>query len=398
MAPTITRDMVTQYKQSDGGVIPDGMYIVEVPKMTEFVRRFDNPMLKLVKPGETHVHEIWPYGEGDLLPDTTTVVGAHTNNTTSLAVADNKVIQKWSKIRIPTSNEQMLVTDPRTPGDNIVTVRRNWPAGGNGVALLGGELIQIMSPNIPEGADAVDSPIALGELRETYPEIIEYTWKYTHRGRVTPNYEVKTDQFKYQMKKKMKEGGTRLDTDLLNSKKNKGDASGTNPSSMGGLREATDVYNQDMLGAPLDWLSIMTLAQTVWQEIGTDAMPKTFMGGFFAKRVWNSWFQKSRRTGGMDKTISLVWDSVQTDFGTVRFVFNHKCDANELFLWNPDESSLDQYEGGDWTTGLYSTQGWYDRGFLRYDGGPIYEVPRHRMRWFAWSTDPNDYNDLDVPA
>lgn len=399
MAPTITREMVRQYKVSDSGQIPDSLYIVEVPKMIEFMRRYDHPMLKLVKPGGSHDQEIWRYGEGDLLNKTTTLTGAHSTTTTTLTVADNKIFQKWQKLRVRTAtgSEQMLVTDPEF-GTLQIQVTRNWPAGGAGISLAGGETLQLLGPALPEGADAVDSPVQMGEVFETYPNIYEYTWKYSHRARVTPNYEIKTDQFRYQMKKKMKEAACDLNRDLLHALKNKGDGTGTNPSSIGGLREATATYTQDVGTTVLTWLKIMTLAQTVYNDVGAEAMGKVFMGNFFVKRIWNSFFQKSRRTGGMDNDLRLYWDEVDTDFGRCKFVINYEMDDNELILWNPEDASLDTYEGGNWSTGLYSTQGWYDRGFLRGDFGAIFEAARRRARWSNFSVTTTDYANLDVPA
>lgn len=301
------------------------------------------------------------------------------------------------RIKTASGTEQLLVTDPEY-GTNQVFVSRNWPAGGAGLSLSGGETVQLLGPAIPEGADAVDSPIQMGEVFETYPNIYEYTWKYSARARVTPNYEVKTDQFKAQRNKKMKEAALDLNRDLLSALKNKGDASGSNPSSIGGLREATATYTQNVGGAALTWLRIMNLLQTVYIDVGADAMGKTFMGSFFQKRIFNSFFQKSRRTGNMDDSLKLYWDEVDSDFGKLKFVINYDMDDDELICWNPEDASLDHYENGNWSTGLYSTQGWYDRGFLRGDFGAIFEAARRRARWFGISTNTGDYSNLDVPA
>lgn len=399
MPPVVTREMVKQYKQSDGGVIPDGLYIVEVPKMKDIIRRYDTPMLKLVKPGESHNQEVWRYGEGDLLGKSTTVSGAHGTTATVLTLATNAIIQKWQKLRIKTSSgsEQLLVLDPEY-GTNQVLVSRNWPAGGAGLSLAGGETVLLLGPAIPEGADAVDSPIQMGEVFETYPNIYEYTWKFSHRARVTPDYEVQSDKFKAQRNKKMKEAAMDLNRDLLSALKNKGDATGSNPSSIGGLREATATYTQNVGGNPLTWLRIMNLLQTVYIDVGADAMGKTFMGSFFQKRIFNSFFQKSRRSGTKDDKLKLYWDEVDSDFGVLKFVINYEMDDDELICWNPEDASLDHYEGGNWSTGLYSTQGWYDRGFLRGDFGAIFEAARRRCRWHTIDTNTASYTNLDVPA
>lgn len=395
MAPTITRGMINQYNTGvTGGSIPSDLFIREVPKMIEFIRRMDHPMLKLVKPGGTRDKLKWEFGSGDLAPRDTASTAAFTNAATTIPVADGKMWAKWFIGRVPSTGEQFLVT---AISANNLTVLRNWPAGGTGVATGGAVNLQILGPAQPEGADAVDSPVAMGEVDFTYPQILEYTWTYTHRGRVTPNYEVKTDQFKNQAKKKMKEAANDLDSFLLHGLRDPGLGDTTRPSTMGGLRQFTSTRTKDLAAAVLTMEDIMTLLETVYKDVGQEAMGKVVMGSPFTKRIWNSWFQKSRRTGAMDKKISLRWEEVETDYGVMRFVLNYKMDDNELFVWNPDDAELDHYEGGTWSTGLYSTQGWYDRGFLRGDYGGIFQAGRRRARFFNYSVSAAAY-DLEPAA
>jgi hypothetical protein len=390
--------MMTSYPDSvAGGVMPPGLFIREVPNMIESIRRTDRPMLKLVKPGGTHDKLKWEFGSGDLISRDTTITAAITTTQTQIPVADGDLWQKWFIGRLPSTGEQILCKDPAFGTDTIL-VERNWPTGGAGVATAGAVELQILGPAIPEGADAVDSPIALGEVDFTYPQIFEYTWKYSHRGRKVPNYEVQTDQFKHQAKKKAKEAAGDLNRFLLSGLRDPGTGDGTRPSTMGGLRQFTNVYTQDLSTAPLTWEDIMVLAQDVWGDVGEEGMGKTLMGGLFMKQVFNSFFQGSRITGGKDKSISLTWSEVETDLGTLRFVLNRECDDSELFLWNSEDASLDKFEGGNWTTGLYSTQGWYDRGFLRGDFGGLFQAARRRARWYNASTNPADYDNLYRPV
>lgn len=399
MAPAITRQMMTSYRDDvAGGVIPSGLFIQDVPKMTEFMRRMDRPMLKLVKPGGSHDKLEWLFGEGDLISrDTTTATGTTATSTqTTLAVTNGNLFAKWFLFRIPSTGEIMQCDG--FISDNVLSVRRNWPTGGTGVAISTQVAIQILGPGMPEGADAVDSPIAAGEIDYTYPQIFEYTWKYTHRGRHTPDYEVKTDKFKYQAQKKMKEASGDLNRMLLAMYRNKGDGSGDNASTMGGLRQFTSVRQYNASGAPLEFIDIMTLGQTVAVDVGQEAMGHTVMGNFFVKSIWNSWFQKSRITTATDEKLKMTWSEVETDLGTFKFVINYDMDDNELIIWNPEDASLDHFEGGTWSTGLYSTQGWYDRGFLRGDYGALYPMARKRMMFYNFSVDPSDYPNLHVPV
>lgn len=397
---TLTRDMVNSYRDDvAGGHTPAGLYIRDVEDFIPTLRRFDNPMLKMIKEGDSRNKVIWEFGEGDLISIDDVTTAAYTNSATLLPVTERGLYAKNYKLRIKETDEQMLVTEqPDGTGAGTIAVRRNWPAGGVGVATSGVVHIQIMGPNTPEGTDAIDSPIAMGEVFETYPEIKEWTWAYTHRGRILPDYEVKTDRFKAQGKKKMKEAAQQLNREVLSSKKNKGDGTGANPSSMGGLREATNVRTKDLSGAPLTWIDIMTLLETMYTDVGNDGMGDVFIGNAKVKAIWNSYFQKSRITGKNDDELKLFWDEVNTDFGVKRFVLNYDMDDDELILGNPNDWRLHHMEGGNWSTGLYSTQGWYDRAFLRFDGGPIFQAARRRARWYGFSEDPADYPNLHVPV
>jgi hypothetical protein len=122
------------------------------------------------------------------------------------------------------------------------------------------------------------------------------------------------------------------------------------------------------------------------------------MGSHFAKRVFNSFFQPARRMSKSDSKMKLTWDEVETDFGVLKFVVNYKMPNNELFIWNPEDAKLHAYKGGKWSSGLYSTQGWYDRGFLRGDYGAIFQGDRRRLRVHNFSTTAADYPNLDVAA
>lgn len=395
--PSVTREMVTQYNTTQGGQIPDGLFIRDVPDFIKFMRRQDNPMLKLVPDGRERDKLKWEFGEGDLMPKTDLTTASFTTTDTVINVTNQKYFQKYNLVRVPSTGEQFLVVG--FPSSSAIQVIRDWPTqDGVGSSTSGAVTLQIIGVAMPEGADAVESPINMGTIDWTAPEIMEYTWSHSHRGRNTPNYETKTDAFKAESAKKMKEAARDLNALLLHGLRYLGSPGSQLPSTMGGLRQATNVYTKGMSSAPLYWIDMMTLMQTVYQDVGQSDMGKTLMGGMFAKRIFNSWFQKSRITNSTDSKLKLNWDSVETDFGVIKFVLNYECDDNELFLWNPPDTHLDHYKGGTWSTGLYSTKGWYDTGFVRGDYGAIWEAPRRRAYWSAFSVNPSDYPNLDVPV
>ncbi len=397
MAVTVTRAMVNSLSSSiAGGSIPSGLVIRDVPDFIPYVRRSDTPMLSLVpKRGEKDILK-WEYGQGDLSPraDAINNGAGYTNVAASIVVDNGAYFQLWDQVRVPRTGEVLLVTGI---SGNTLTVTRGW-GSTNGAALVDNDPLKIMGPAVPEGVNAPDSPVTRGELFFTYPQILEYTWTLTHRARVTPNYEMKSDAYKEETKRKMKEAAEDLNDLLLNGIKNEGDGAGTNPSSMGGLREHTAVYATDLAGTALDLGDILDQANTVFLDVGMADMAKTIMGNARAKRIFNSFFQPARRASMSDAKMKLTWDQVDTDYGTLKFVVNHLMDDGELIVWNPQDSGLYNYKGGNWSTGMYATQGWYDKGFLRGDFGAIFEGERRRFRIYNFSTASADYPNLDVAA
>lgn len=392
MAITVTRGMINSMSDAvSSGSVPSALFIRDVPDFIPFLRRQDKPMLSLVpKKGSKNILK-WEFGEGDLSPRQDTIAEDLDNSETALDVTHGSYFQVWDLVKV--GSEVMLVTAINT---NTLTVTRGWGSTSNGTAT-NGDPIYILGPAVPEGVDAPDSPVTRGIVNYTGPQILEYTWKLTNRAKVTPNYEIKTDQFKAELKRKMEEAAQDLNDLLLNGIYNAGDGTGTNPSTMGGLREATTTNVNNISSGPLELNDILTTLQTVNADVGDD-MGRTLMGGYYVKRIINSWFQPSRRTSGSDAKMNLTWDSFDTDFGPIKFIPNYKCASNELFLCNESDWGLYNYEGGQWSTGMYATQGWYDKGFLRGDFGAIFQADRRRAIWTTFSTTDADYPNLDVAA
>lgn len=392
MAITVTRSMINSMSSGvTSGSTPSDLFIRDVPDFIPFLRRQDTPMLSLVpKKGSKNILK-WEYGEGDLSPRQDTLAEDVDGSETGIDVTHGSYFQVWDLVKW--GDEVALVT---SISNNTLTVTRGW-GSTSAVTATNGDPIYILGPAVPEGVDAPASPVTRGIVSFTGPQIFEYTWQMTHRARVTPNYEIKTDQFKAELKRKMKEAALDLNDLLLNGIYNAGDGTGTNPSSMGGLREATTTNLSNLSSGALELNDILTLMQTINADVGDD-MGKTLMGGYYAKRIFNSWFQPSRRTSGSDAKLNLTWDSFDCDFGTVKYIVNYKCNSNELFLCNEDDWGLYNYEGGNWSTGMYSTQGWYDKGFLRGDFGALFQADRRRGRWYGFSTTDSDYPNLDIAA
>ncbi len=398
MAQTVlTRQMMTQYSTGiTGGGIPAGLLIRDVPDFIQYMKRQDVPMLaKIPKKGSKKML-IWEYGEGDTAPTEDTLAESLDNSKTDFDVAHGEYFQIWDLVKV--QDEVMLVT--AITGDNL-TVTRGWGSTSPLTSANVSDPIYILGPAVPEGVDAPRSPVTRGETFETYPQILEYTFPMSHRAEVTPNYQHKGNNRQAVLKQFMIEAATDLDNLALNGIKNKGDGGGDstdNPSTLGGLREATTANVTDLNGDPITFRTFMDAAQSVASDVGEANMATEVMGGYDMKRIWDSWFQQSRMGTLKDGKFKMDWKSVETSLGEFTFNVNYKMKAGELIVWRPEDTGLYHYEGGNWATGQYTTQGWHTVSFLRGDFGFIFEGDRRRFRFEDISLADADYPYLDVPA
>lgn len=383
MAVNVTRDMVTQYKTSvTGGTTPANLHIRDMDDFIPIIGREDEPMLGLIKNRGTHDKLEFEYGQGDLAPSKDILAedlddGAEV----AVTVTNGAYFQKWDQILI--NDERMLVTAIST---NDLTVVRAWGASVGTVHLTNDEIL-ILGPSTPEGGISDESPIAQGESFINYSEITEYTWQMSHRARVTPTYEVKTDRFRNELKKKTIEARQDLGRKALFGMKNIGDgvggAAATNPSTSGGILEFTTRTVVDLNSDPFTFNAMMDGLQEVYDIVGQEKMAKTVMGSMKNKRVWNSLFPEDlRRYSGSDEKAKLTWSTIETDFGDIRYVVNWNMrDSDGLVVWRPEDTILSFYEGGNWSNGMYATQGWFDTGFLRCDFSFGWQGDDRRVRF-----------------
>jgi len=405
VALTVTRDMMNSYRNTvAGGSKPDGLYIRPMAEnFIPYMREVEAPMADLLmgsgKPakgrGKTTNKIELKFGEGDSVPNETTIAGAGlaavaANTVETITVASAVIFQKHQLYRVSTERGRVLAVDA---AGGTVTVLRGV-GGSTPVAAAAGTIIYKMAPAIPEGADYVQSPSAYGEVFSNFCQIVEYTWTITHRGKITPDEEVKGDRFAYERKRKAREAKEQLDTAFLWGVPSEGDGTLENPSMMGGLIHFTTANSIPVTGA-LDLNDILSGLQQVYHDTGT-GMGTQLMMGYKAKRIMNSFFKSNRRyTGGGD--LDLREDGFHSDFGHITFKVNRNMkDDARIILINPSDWDFRWFEGGMWSDGLYSSDGWYDTGFLRCDLGAMFPGNRRRAMWHSFSLSDASYPNLDT--
>ena len=399
LTPYVTREMLNSYSTSDtGGTLNNSLYARRmvkdfIPIMSKLGTPMNDMVFKKGRGGTSKFVET-PYGEGDINPSTTTLASGHSSasGTKTIVLSSNKL----GKVNGLLKNMTTLETYRILGIDDVnYTVEAGFGATSPAAGTTG-DKIQYLGPAIPEGATYTLDPITQGDREENYKQILEYAWSMSHRGKIRPTDEVDSDRFRHEQKKKMKEAALHIDSLLLWGTKNKGDGSGDNPSSFAGLVEST-VANSIPVSGALELMDILDGLQTVAEDVGASSMGKTLLCGYDPKRIFISFFKEKRRYTGTGD-ISLTEDGFVCDFGHFKFKVNDRmADVARVILCNEDDWNYEYFEGGQWSDGMYSADGWFDIGFIRCDMGPIWPGDRRRAQWHSFSLTATDYPNLDLP-
>lgn len=392
--PHVTREMINSYPQSvAGGTTVDDLFIRDVDDFIPLMKDTDAKFIRNITASGTVNKLKYEFGEGDLPPREVKVTTAVTDGTeTTIEVDHPEYIQQYDVLWVPETDEQMRVTDRP---DSTVTVTRGH-GGSTADAIAVGTEIKILGPAVPEGADTPDSPSSQGNLDYNYPQIFEYSWSITHRGKVTPTYEIKSDRFKWELKRKMKEAALDLNRTAIFGLRSPGDGTATNPSTTGGARQFAKANRVELTGEPLELSHFLNALEMQYKDVGLSEMSKTFYGNVRSKRILNSFLNPLRRATTTDAKLNLTMDTIDTDFGEIKFVIDEEFPDGELYSFNFKDIKRTTYEGGSWKTGMFSTYGWYDRGFLRGDFGFVWAAPRRRCAIVGFSSNPADYENYDA--
>ena len=391
MAATITREMINSRSSADGGSVPAGLFIRDVKEFIPYIDRDDTPLVKMIPTGSPENILKYEHGQGYLMPQTVTVTTAANDSITTIELSNANLVQQYDVLFNPLTEERLWLQV--APGANPITVVRGY-AGSTAAAIADDTVLTIVGPAMPEGVNSPQSPSIAGDLDWDTFQILEYTWYVTHRGKVVPNYEYKTDRFKAELKRKMVEATRDLEMIALYGLRYL-PANTTDGTTTRGLIAATTANVSDLNGAPLTFADFLDLEQQKWLDVGSD-LGRTIVCSAQDKRIWNSMLNPMRRITGSDASVNLTMDSFKTDFGTYTFVVHYNFPTGQSRIINTKDITRKPFEGGNWTSGLMSTQGWYDKGFLRGDFGYIWPVARRRSALIDYSTDPGDYPYYDM--
>lgn len=397
----IPRERMLQYKDSDGGHVADDLAFYVVDKFMGIVGRYNNPAHEAVGyTSKEHNRIDINCGDTDLVPREVTVNGALDSSTTTLVLDSTANVQQYDQLFNPTTGEILWISAAIGSATDL-TVERNY-AGSPTAAVADNEVLHVIGPAVPEGVDAPASPSSIGATYTNYMQIREYTWQLSHRAKVTKNYEFMSgNRFREESARQMKQAKQDFNRQLIfgRAQMGTGGANGAaEASTTGGIRAFTTTYATDLNAdviTPRDMMDVLTVQA---DDIGKENMPSVVMGSINGKRIWNAMFGHLRRDHGPnDRTATTRWDTYDTDVGAFTYMIDNDCLDSEWIFWEPSDVELLHYTGGKWATGIYATQGWYDKGFLRGDYGYRWNNERRRARFYNLNTDLDAYLNVDMP-
>jgi hypothetical protein len=120
----------------------------------------------------------------------------------------------------------------------------------------------------------------------------------------------------------------------------------------------------------------------------------------FYKRVFANWYNNIRQIGGDTKSITNSFDSLESDFGTFKWVHNHHMTNinnpalpdGRILIFDPEDFELIPYDReSKWGVWAIYEGGWYSRRAIRGDYSLRAMNPQKRIAITEASTTAADY-------
>jgi hypothetical protein len=378
MAPTILNtDPITSFPVSLSGNVPGdaatGHVMRSVVDVVDNLAPMDTPVLKMIKKGKAYnqpkiewitsadVQHTSNFAEavsiGETAIDVTTGHGVRFKPYDVIAAYDLDAAGNPDFA----TREIMHVTAVTT--DTLTVIKAQ--GGTSDQAFDSGAFVEILASAVPEGEDFVVSPQAFGTFYNNYFQLIQEGHRITEEGNVTRNYEFDSgNHIARLMKNAAMEAKRKLEKSLIQGGKQQGtNAAGSaqRASMMGGINDfiVEGGHVTNLLGNPIDMTDIEAEGAALWETVGDEAAKKLLMNMSTA-RMFDGNFDRYRTDGGLkDKSISMIFNSFETRFGTFEVVPTRWVPEGIILGVNIDHLSVHPYEGMDWTEKEHSTDGAY---------------------------------------
>jgi len=395
MAATTTTRAQSQYS----GDVPSDLFIRDVSKWPKLIQRSEYPLTSMIKhsePLERRMHKIeWGRSYLDPVNDTITEALADEAGPSTMTPANIGYLMVGHVLMFA-SGEEGLVT---AVGATTATVSRGF-AGTDIAAQADNSGYRIIGIAVKENAESPLGPITQGSLDYNYFEIFDEYVQFSHRAKVTPTYEVMDDRLTHEIAKKLENTMPQhLENTLLWG--NRALGSTTSPSAMGGVFTSSfSASVVDMADAILTEYDFLEGVQQGFNQVGKNLVGKVVMAHPFYKRVFANWYNNIRQIGGKDKSITNVFDEVETDFGTFKWVHNHHMTSiddptipdGRILVFDPDDLELIPYDKeSKWGVWALYEGGWYSRRAIRGDYSLRAMNPEKRIAFTGVNTVAGNY-------
>ena len=377
-----------------GGTAPANLVVRYFADFQKYLDPIETPFTSSLKTGASVPQKKVEWGNSFLAPNSSTLGAAvSTTNGTSITVAtgDGSKFQINDVLNIDT--ERLWVT--AISGDSL-TVARAFQ-GTTGATHSNGATIDILGPATMESQDSPISPIARGSLEYNVPQLFDYGLFLSNRENNTNDYEIsKGTKYEAYLAKIMKEAAIDFEkTAILGKRATETAATGPNatPTTMGGLDYFTN-RSYDMSAAPVTEDQLMQVAQDLWTAVGSEKMAKDILVGGFMRRALSSLFNANRIADTKDQTTTLVWKSIETDFGPLRFVLSRYIPAGSLYFVNTGDITIHPYKGGEWQEVRLPSNGPYVKGRFTGDYTIVFTGNACRAKIVNASTTQADYPNM----
>jgi hypothetical protein len=162
---------------------------------------------------------------------------------------------------------------------------------------------------------------------------------------------------------------------------------------MGGLDFFTP-NERALSGSPLTETALLDMMQDSWERVGAENTPDTLLVGAFLKRALSSIWNSNRYSTVKDETSTLIWNSVDTDFGRLKFTLSRYIPAGSGYLVDMSDLSKHFYKGGEWREVALPANGPYKRGRFTGDLTIAFRGEQKRQKITGASTNASAYPNM----
>lgn len=368
---------------------------------SKYLEPDETPFSSSVSTGKTVNQKKLEWVQGFLAPNQVTL-GATLNSgagnvTVTLAAGDGAKVQLTDLIQITSSTGVEIAWVTAISTDTLTVVR----AMGGTSALqhtlaTPAQVLEILAPAAQENADSPIAPLAKGASLYNLPQLMDYAVQVSQREDNTPDYEFDAgSKYDAYLNRVMTNANIDFEKLMINGRRG-GESSmvvgsGT-PTTMGGLRYFTS-NTYDLAGVALTETHLRTIQRDLWNAVGTN-LPKVWLVGGFMREAISSLFNANRYATTKDEETTLVWNTIRTEYGDIRFQMSRYIPSGAGFFINLSDIKKHPYKGGAWAEVLLPSNGPYKKGRFTGDYTSSWPNDAARAQFVNASTLASDYANM----